>query len=290
MPKYFYEQHGQQCGPITGQELQVRARRGQVDLDAIVWVEGSTERSRAENVRNLFHNHSEAFLAPAASPSLTPEPPVSTLPERYRRRHRNPWRDPNILIGGFVGLLLLAILIWYLNAWTGADLFGSNRRAVISLVGERLGSNEWNIKKWGKPYSTDGCKIKYQEKGWSSVKPGRTAYPFTMETLVPAFGWESHDYIAILESHKALDYFCQEYWRRPTKVESAETAKQHLLSTAIKMEGPFARVVQDIIVSVEEGVPWSIADSRMQNPGNFSFSPETMKAYREWREKALTAQ
>lgn len=67
----------------------------------------------------------------------------------------------------------------------------------------------------------------------------------------------------------------------------AETAKQHLFDTAAKMEGPFVAVVRDIVVSVEEGVPWSIADSRMRNPGNFSFTPETMKAYREWREAAL---
>ena len=83
---------------------------------------------------------------------------------------------------------------------------------------------------------------------------------------------------------KALEYKERKHWRRPAKPGSAETAKQHLLETAIKMEGPFAAGVRDIVVSIEQGVPWSIADSRMRKPGNFSFTPETMKAYREWRE------
>lgn len=56
MPNYFYRQHGKQYGPIAGRELQILARKGQLELDAEVWLEGTAERLLAKNVKNLFRS------------------------------------------------------------------------------------------------------------------------------------------------------------------------------------------------------------------------------------------
>ena len=59
MPNYFYLQHGQQYGPVAGRELQLLARKGQLEPDAEVWLEGTAKRVLAKNVKNLFRNRSK---------------------------------------------------------------------------------------------------------------------------------------------------------------------------------------------------------------------------------------
>ena len=87
MPNYFYRQHGQQHGPVTGRELQILARNGQLEPDTEIWMEGTARRLLAKNVKNLFHNQSKTGPSPAdpqadreliePSAPVPPPPPTS---------------------------------------------------------------------------------------------------------------------------------------------------------------------------------------------------------------------
>ena len=88
---------------------------------------------------------------PQAPPIVRPQ---STLPARYTRRHKGSWWL--ILISA---LTLTLGLLWYLGPRTEGTLPNTNKRAIESLVAEELGSNKWNIKSWGKPFSLDGDKL-----------------------------------------------------------------------------------------------------------------------------------
>lgn len=74
MPDYFYRQHGRQYGPVAGRELQVLARKGQLEPDAQVWAEGTTKRLLAKNVKNLFQNQNET--KPIAADTETDREPI----------------------------------------------------------------------------------------------------------------------------------------------------------------------------------------------------------------------
>ena len=77
--------------------------------------------------------------------------------------------------------------------------------------------------------------------------------------------------------------------RTPKAVSSAD-AKVELIDTATQVEGPFVRVVEDIVDCVEKDLqPISVADSRMyeSGPGKHKFADETIAAYKKWRAAKL---
>ena len=123
MPNYLYSQHGQQYGPVAGRELQILARKGQLEPDAEVWMEGTTKRFLAKNVRNLFHDHSGVRRATPNSPSLPeptrfppilpPESPpvIKVSPRLVRRASKRPRGTPlGKLSAGLLGGLPVACL------------------------------------------------------------------------------------------------------------------------------------------------------------------------------------
>ena len=183
-----------------------------------------------------------------------------------------------------------------------------DKRAIISYFSEEAGSNEWNIMKWDKPYTTENCQIYSHNnwhdvksdtiayKSWHDVKSDTIAYPILMEYKY-LWVWKQNTMVMILRDGEVIGVCDREYWELP----GVRRAREHMFDVAKELDEkrPIPKKwkyqfyynrydkVHSEARSIQLGSSLSDADDEMQRCES-GLGSETMAAYDKYR-KAVAA-
>ena len=157
---------------------------------------------------------------------MEPIPPIIPINNCQVLIKRRKKANRNAIIIIITCLITPVVVVWWVYPGIALDIDSKlnairpAKRKILNRVDDNLGSNDWKLKKWGEPISTDYLQVKYKEYvdepfisrdgghyrvshdpyrwKWRDCTPGRTMYPLIIEGHIPALGWREHGYCAFI--------------------------------------------------------------------------------------------